>query len=103
MKKYGTEKPPLYPLDKVKNLPIVMVCGKTDRLCQPGDYNWLKDILKENNSLLGFIDTEYGHLSIIHPNLSVNKSKTSENNNEELIKETMKELEIALPEEIDHI
>ncbi len=33
MKKYGSEKPPLYPLEKVKDLPIVMICGKTDRMC----------------------------------------------------------------------
>ncbi len=73
MKKYGTEKPPLYPLEKVKDLPILMVCGKTDRMCQPGDYNWLKDILKANNSLIGFVDTEYGHLSILHPKIGTIK------------------------------
>ena len=35
---YGEKVPPIYPLNDLKNLPILLVCGKTDRLCQPGDY-----------------------------------------------------------------
>ena len=38
-------------------------------MCQPGDYFPLKEKLEEQNSLLDFVETDYGHLSLYNPNL----------------------------------
>ena len=55
--KYGQITPPEYELSKIQNFNIVLVCGSTDRLCQPFDYYKLKQLLKFYNSLGGFVDT----------------------------------------------
>ena len=68
MKVYGQEKPPIYPIDQIKDFPIVMVGGTNDLICSPGDYTVLMNILKENNSLVEFIECEFGHLSMLNPN-----------------------------------
>lgn len=43
MQRYGTSTPPFYPTENIQALPIVLVCGKGDKLCQPGDYLLLKE------------------------------------------------------------
>ena len=45
-----------YPEEDLKDLPIVLLCGKTDKLCMPGDYLALRDRLKEYNSLKDFVE-----------------------------------------------
>ena len=42
LKKYGSENAPLYPIDRIKDFPIVLICGKTDLLAPPKDYQKLK-------------------------------------------------------------
>ena len=32
MKKYGQEKPPLYPLEKIKDFPIALIYGENDSI-----------------------------------------------------------------------
>lgn len=44
-----------------------MVCGKSDRLCKPGDYHSLHAILKHRNACIGLIETVYGHVSLLNP------------------------------------
>jgi len=51
-------------------MPVFMICGTQDKLCQPDDYNDLKETLSAQNSLLEFQETFYGHLSILNPNKS---------------------------------
>ena len=43
--KYGSLEPPCYDLSKIQNFNIVLVCGTSDKLCQPGDYYNLKNLL----------------------------------------------------------
>jgi hypothetical protein len=44
---YGGQKiPPLYPLDRLKNIKIILICGKTDLLSTTGDYNNIKNVLE---------------------------------------------------------
>ena len=69
-KKYygGLEKPPLYPFDRLKDLKkVVMVCGKSDRLTEPEDYNRLKKNLEDQNALLEVIEIDHGHVGTICP------------------------------------
>lgn len=47
MQRYGQNKPPSYPEDNLKELPILMICGSSDKMCQPGDYFDLKDRLQK--------------------------------------------------------
>ena len=30
---YGSKAPPLYPMSEIRDFPILLVCGKTDKLC----------------------------------------------------------------------
>ena len=46
-KVYGKKTPPMYPTDLLKDYPIVMISGKTDRICSPDDYVVLKDLLEK--------------------------------------------------------
>jgi hypothetical protein len=41
IKHYGKEKPPHYDLNKIEDINIVLVCGKTDLLSSTPDYIWL--------------------------------------------------------------
>lgn len=69
-KKYygGQEIPPLYPWERIKDIKkVVMVVGKTDRLTEPKDYNRLKQVLKDQNALLEFLETNLGHIGTICP------------------------------------
>ena len=68
MKKYGTFYPPEYPLNNIKDFSIALICGKCDKICMPKDYTKLRDFLKKQNSLLGFVETKLGHDSILNPN-----------------------------------
>jgi len=72
---YGAPTPPLYPLENLKDLPVMIVCGRNDKLCQPGDYMKLKEFLEKQNSLLAFIETDYGHLGICNPIPSQEKER----------------------------
>jgi hypothetical protein len=47
-----------------------MICGQSDKICQSGDYMALKEILQRQNSLIDFLDTGFGHLSILNPRFS---------------------------------
>jgi len=64
---YGQDSPPMYPLHTVTDYPILMVCGKSDKLCMPGDYLHLYDLLRSQNACVGKIETEFGHLSLLNP------------------------------------
>ena len=57
MQKYGCSTPPLYPVDSIKDLPILLIGGSTDRMCQPGDYLALRDHLKAKSCLVELIET----------------------------------------------
>jgi hypothetical protein len=37
----------MYELNKIVGFKISLICGMTDLLASPVDYNWLKDILVE--------------------------------------------------------
>ena len=65
-KKYGQSDPPTYNLDNIKDFKIVLVCGLTDLLSSPGDYNWLNEKLQENNQIK-FLEYECGHLGLLLP------------------------------------
>jgi hypothetical protein len=38
----GETKPPKYPLENLKDWDIALICGKSDKLAAPEDYNILK-------------------------------------------------------------
>lgn len=64
---YGQFEPPHYPIKNLKDMPLLMVCGQSDRLCKPGDYHSLHAILKHRNACIGLIETVYGHVSLLNP------------------------------------
>ena len=72
MEHYGVATPPFYPTENIQGLPIVLVCGKGDKLCQPGDYLLLKEQLERQGSLVEFIETGFGHMSLLNPQYSEN-------------------------------
>lgn len=67
LKRYGEYDPPKYPVENLKDFQIYLVCGKTDLLSNPGDYNQLKKLLEKQSSLAGFNETELGHLGLVNP------------------------------------
>lgn len=64
---YGQETPPFYKFENLANFPILLVGGKTDRLCKPGDYLHLHSILVKQNACVGVMETEFGHLGVLNP------------------------------------
>ena len=74
LKKYGQETPPNYDLDKIEDINFVLVCGKSDLLASPPDYEWLKEELSKKNKV-DFLEFEEGHLALVFPE---NKSVTND-------------------------
>ena len=48
-------------------MPIALICGKSDLLAAPRDYNAIKVMLEDQNSLSDFHETEHGHLGLLSP------------------------------------
>lgn len=67
MKLYGSEKPPLYPIERLTGFDIWLVCGKGDRLATPRDYHNLRKILEEQNCLGNFYENDLGHIALVNP------------------------------------
>ena len=67
LEKHGQEKPPLYEISNIKDFPIMLVCGKTDLLASPLDYERLNDELTSNGNTLEFKEYECGHIGLIMP------------------------------------
>jgi hypothetical protein len=66
-RKYGTSTVPHYDLKKINNFKISLICGKTDLLSSPGDYNWLNEELIEYGNQMNFQEYECGHIGLILP------------------------------------
>lgn len=66
-KAYGSDDPPAFDLGKIKDYNIMLVCGKTDLLSSPPDYNWLHEVLKKNGNNVIFKEYELGHLGLLMP------------------------------------
>ena len=63
----GQEKPPIYPIDRIKDFPIALIYGKSDTLASPTDCFKLKLILQEQNSLVDCLETKHGHIGLLNP------------------------------------
>ena len=64
----GQDEPPHYPWERLKDLKkIVLVCGTSDHLTDPVDYNRLKKNLEEQNALMEFMEVNLGHVGTTIP------------------------------------
>ena len=54
-------------LQSFKDLPISLLCGKSDLLVSSGDYTWLKNELMKANNCAYFKEYDLGHLGLIIP------------------------------------
>jgi alpha-beta hydrolase superfamily lysophospholipase len=69
LKNYGQEEPPQFAVEKIRDMPIALFWGKADLITCEEDANWLKELLKSQNSLLECKDYEnLGHLGVLMPN-----------------------------------
>jgi len=67
-KKYGQATPPIYDVEKIKNIPICMIYGDDDHLSGEKDNLWLKEKLEKNNALYLFRQyNKMGHLTYFIP------------------------------------
>lgn len=64
---YGQPNPPEYDLSVIKDFPIAIIGGTTDRLTSAGDYKPLRDRMSEQNSCVFFKEYPYGHLGFLIP------------------------------------
>lgn len=67
IEKYGQPTAPEYDMSKIENLPISLICGKTDMLSSPQDYKNLKELLTKNGNDVDFKEFDVGHLGILCP------------------------------------
>ena len=61
---YGSVEPPEYDLSKIKNIPIILICGEEDKLATPPDVEWLNEQIKENVIYFKIIP-KIGHTSFL--------------------------------------
>ena len=73
LRRYGQLTPPFYPLQNIKDIPIIVCGGTRDTLVDPKDYKSLAQLLEKNGSLVDLIECEFGHLSIVYPDYKVLK------------------------------
>ncbi len=61
---YGNAEPPEYDLSVIKDLPIILIGGEEDRLANPEDVKWLKEVLG-TNVIYYRIVPKMGHISFL--------------------------------------
>ena len=49
-------------------MPIALLCGITDKLASPLDYEWLRDILATNQNCIYYKEYDFGHGAFLMPN-----------------------------------
>jgi len=65
LNKYGSERPPIYDLSKIQNLPIILCGGLNDKLTHINDIRWLKAQLN-SNTLFSYYEFQFmGHASFL--------------------------------------
>jgi homoserine acetyltransferase len=67
IERYGQPFPPLYDLENIKNIPIALLGGETDRLASMQDFRDLRDILCKTNSCAFYKEYPFGHLGFLIP------------------------------------
>ena len=61
---YKSIKPPEYPVQNIKDIPIMLIGGQEDKLAAPGDVNWLYSQIA--TTVVYFkIEPEMGHISFL--------------------------------------
>lgn len=66
---YSQYKAPIYNLDNIKNVKILIYTGKDDKISNIKDVRWLKDILDKNDVIIDYQEYEnIGHSSLLIPN-----------------------------------
>ena len=80
VRRYGQPKPPLYPIENVRDLPIALICGLHDMVVAPDDYNITKEVLRSQNSLVEFIEMPFGHVSLLNPDFVKMRLRKLKNN-----------------------
>jgi hypothetical protein len=53
--------PPVYPLEKIKNIPIALFAGLGDELASPTDVDWLNEQIKD--TVVFYHKYNLGHMS----------------------------------------
>lgn len=61
IQKYGTETPPVIPVDQISGMPIALFVGTSDLLADTRDVEWLREQLNEN--VVFYKTYDYGHAS----------------------------------------
>lgn len=64
---YGTEEPPAYDLNKIKDHNLTLVCGRGDLLVSPEDYTKLCEELQEAGNFINFMEFDVGHMGMVFP------------------------------------
>ena len=64
---YGQAVPPEYDMSKIKDIPIALVGGTTDRLASIADFQEMRDTLHQTNSCVFYKEYDFGHLGFLIP------------------------------------